>query len=165
MGIHTVRFNSDNIRAVPWAEVLVQSDLDSGGIIHHCGCAAGIEIIARCGIGNKETITKSVNEIAEKLVKLWDGSPSHKKGMEDIHMTRGFNAVYIYKSKRSGVYVALSVFQFLRDKEYYIKEDWDENKKFPNRFLSEYELANYWHTVLEGIPQKLKKLYPNKTFQ
>jgi len=169
MGIHTVRFNSDNTIAVPFAKVLVQSDLDSGGTgfpsLFHCGCNAGIEIIAKCVIGNKETITKSVNEIAEQLVKLWDVSLAHKKGMEDIDMVRGFNAVYIYKSPRfDDRYVALSVYQFLRDKDYYINLDWDENKHFPNRFLSEYELANYWNSVLERIPKTLKKLYSNKIY-
>ena len=31
--------------------------------------------------------------------------------------------------------VALSVFQFLRDKSHYINLNWDENEKVPNAFL------------------------------
>ena len=156
VGIHEVRFNPDNRRAVPWAEILVKTDLETGGIIYHCGCAAGIEIIVLSVIGNKDSITFSVAEIASNMVTAWELSPSHKEGMEDKYMTRGFNAVYVYKSPfYDGEYVALSVYQFLRDKEYYINLDWDENKKVPNRFLSEDELENYWHTVLERIPQKL----------
>ena len=166
VGIHEVRFNPDNMRAAPWAEILVKNDLETGGIIHHCNCAAGIEIIVLSVIGNKDSITFTVDEIASNMVKAWELSPSHKKGMEDKYMTRGYNAVYVYKSPYyDNNYVALSVYQFLRDKEYYVNLDWDENKKIPNRFLSEHELENYWHTVLDGIPQKLKKLYPNKILQ
>ena len=166
VGIHEVTFNPENSRAVPWAEILVKNDIETGGIIFHCGCAAGIEIIVLSVIGNKDSITFSVDEIASKMVTAWEFSPSHKEGMEDKYMTRGFNAVYVYKSPYyDNNYVALSVYQFLRDKEYYINLDWDENKKVPNRFLSEDALENYWHTVLEGIPQKLNKLYPNKVLQ
>ena len=64
--------------------------------------------------------------------------------------------MYVFKSKRwGGKYAVISVYQFIRDKEYYINLDWDENKKVPNRFLSEDELENYWHTVLERMPHKL----------
>ena len=46
------------------------------------------------------------------MVKAWELSPSHKRGMEDKYMTRGFNAVYVYKSPfYDGEYVALSVYQ------------------------------------------------------
>jgi len=153
LGIHIVEFNPDNIRAVPWAEVLVTRDLDSKTIIHHCGCAAGVEIIAFIVIGDKDKITMSVDEIAKRTVVLWDNSPSHKEGMEDTNMTRGFNAVYVFKSKRAdGKYVALSVYQFLRDKKYYIQKDWDENKKVPNMFLTEDQIQNYWQTILEKDP-------------
>lgn len=136
VGIHEVRFNPDNKRAVPWAEILVKNNLETGGIIYHCGCAAGIEIIVLSMIGNKDSITFTVDEIASNMVKAWELSPSHKKGMEDKYMTRGFNAVYVYKSPfYDGEYVALSVYQFLRDKEYYVNLDWDENEKVENRFL------------------------------
>ena len=95
----------------------------------------------------------SVDEIAKRTVVLWDNSPSHKEGMEDTNMTRGFNAVYVFKSKRAdGKYVALSVYQFLRDKKYYIQKDWDENKKAPNMFLTEDQIQNYWQTILEKDP-------------
>ena len=143
VGIHEVTFNPDNTRAVPWAEILVKNDIETGGIIYHCGCAAGIEIIVLSVIGNKDSITLSVDEIASDMVTAWELSPSHKEGMEDKYMTRGFNAVYVYKSPSyDNNYVALSVYQFLRDKEYYINLDWDENKRVPNRFLSEYELVD-----------------------
>jgi len=56
--------------------------------------------------------------------------------MESKYMKRGFNAVYVFKSNTfGGRYVALSVYQFLRDKDYYVNLDWDENEKVPNRFL------------------------------
>ena len=87
LGLHKVRFNPDNERAVPFGEKLVNEDLGS-------------------------------------------------LGMEDIHMTRGFNSVHIFKSTRyQGRYVALSVFQFLRDKSHYTNLNWDENKRVPNAFL------------------------------
>ena len=145
MGLHTVRFNPDNIRAVEWGEVLVKHDLSTDkyhcsccrGVLYHCNCAPGVEIIALRVIGDENEITMSVEETAKKLVKGWDGSPSHKKGMEDINMTRGFNSVYVFKSEfYNGKYVALSVYQFLKDKEYYIEKDWDENWKYGNRFLT-----------------------------
>ena len=136
MGVHILIFNPDNIRAIPWAETLVKQDLENGRNLHHCDCEAGIEIIARTVIGDKNTITKSVKEIASDIVLLWDVSLAHKKGMEDIEVTRGFNAVYIYKSVQfDGRYVALSVFQLLDNKEYYICHDWDENQPVPNKFL------------------------------
>ena len=136
MGVHILIFNPDNIRAIPWAETLVKQDLENGRNLHHCDCEAGIEIIARTVIGDKNTITKSVKEIASDIVLLWDVSLAHKKGMENIGMTRGFNAVYIYKSVQfDGRYVALSVFQLLDNKEYYISHDWDENQPVPNKFL------------------------------
>jgi len=136
LGLHKVRFNPDNERAVPFGEKLVLEDLEGGVGPYHCGCQGGIEIIALAVVGNTDTITMSVDEIAELMVWGWNLSPSHKKGMEDIHMTRGFNSVYIFKSTRKdGRYVALSVFQFLRDKSHYINLNWDENEKVPNAFL------------------------------
>jgi len=135
MGIHKVRFNLDNTRSVSWGEVLVKNAF-AGNLIYHCGCQAGVEIIAVKVIGDENEIKMSVEEIAEGLVQLWDNSPSHKKGMENKFMTRGFNSVYIFKNPRiDNQYVALSVFQFLRDKEYYIDLDWDENEKVPDSFL------------------------------
>ena len=120
VGLSTIIFNPDNRRAVPWGEVLVKNHL-SGNRIYHCGCQAGVEIIVLTVIGNENEITMSVEEIAKEMVWLWDNSPSHKKGMENKYMTRGFNSVYIFKSPTwDNQYVALSVFQFLRDKEYYI---------------------------------------------
>ena len=140
MGVHILIFNPDNIRDIPWAETLVKQDLENGRNLHHCDCEAGIEIIARTVIGDKNTITKSVKEIASDIVLLWDVSLAHKKGMENIGMTRGFNSVYIYKSPRfDGVYVAISVFQLLDNKEYYTDLDWDENEAVPNAFLEVYE--------------------------
>ncbi|MBT4478962.1 MAG: hypothetical protein HOC66_06095, partial [Flavobacteriales bacterium] len=99
-----------------------------------------VEIIARTVIGDKNTITKSVKEIASDIVLLWDVSLAHKKGMEDIEVTRGFNAVYIYKSVQfDGRHVALSVFQLIRDKDYYTDLYWDENEAVPEAFLEVYE--------------------------
>ena len=136
LGVHKVRFNPDNERAVPFGEKLVLEDLEGGVGPYHCGCQGGIEIIALAVVGNTDTITMSVDEIAELMVWGWNLSPSHKKGMEDKYMTRGFNSVYIFKSTRKdGRYVALSVFQFLRDKSHYINLNWDENEKVPNAFL------------------------------
>jgi hypothetical protein len=136
LGLHMVKFNSDNILASPWAETLTKHDLETGGKIYHCGCNPGIEIIAIKVIGDEDRVTMGVDVIAKKIVLAWDNSPSHKEGMEDINMKRGFNAVYVFKSKRyGGKYVALSVYQFIRDKEYYVNLDWDENKKVPNQFL------------------------------
>lgn len=136
LGIHKVRFNPDNKRAVPFGEKLIKEDLEYGGNLYHCGCAGGIEIIAWVVIGNTDTITMSVDRIAEVMVTSWNLSTSHKKGMEDKYMTRGFNSVHIFKSTRKGGrYVALSVFQFLRDKSHYINLNWDENEKVPNKFL------------------------------
>ena len=136
LGLHKVRFNPDNERAVPFGEKLVLEDLEGGVGPYHCGCQGGIEIIALAVVGNTDTITMSVDEIAELMVWGWNLSPSHKKGMEDKYMTRGFNSVYIFKSTRKdGRYVALSVFQFLRDKSHYINLNWDENEKVPNAFL------------------------------
>ena len=136
LGLHKVRFNPDNERAVPFGEKLVLEDLEGGVGPYHCGCQGGIEIIALAVVGNTDTITMSVDEIAELMVWGWNLSPSHKKGMEDKYMTRGFNSVYIFKSTRKdGRYVALSVFQFLRDKSYYTNLNWDENEKVPNAFL------------------------------
>ena len=136
LGLHKVRFNPDNERAVPFGEKLVNEDLEYGGGLYHCGCQGGIEIIASLVVGNTNTITMSVDEIAKRMVSAWNRSPSHKEGMEDTHMTRGFNSVHIFKSNRyQGRYVALSVFQFLRDKSHYINLDWDENEKVPNKFL------------------------------
>ena len=136
LGLHKVRFNPDNERAVPFGEKLVNEDLEYGGGLYHCWCQGGIEIIALVVIGNTDTITMSINEIAERMVLGWNSSPSHKEGMEDIHMTRGFNSVHIFKSTRyQGRYVALSVFQFLRDKSHYTNLNWDENKRVPNAFL------------------------------
>ena len=81
-----------------------------------------------------------MKEIASDIVLLWDVSLAHKKGMENIGMTRGFNAVYIYKSVQfDGRYVALSVFQLLDNKEYYTDLDWDENEAVPDAFLELYE--------------------------
>ena len=140
MGVHILRFNQDNIRAIPWAETLVKQDLENGRNLHHCGCQAGIEIISRTVIGDNNTITKSVEEIASDIVFSWDVSLAHKKGMENIGMTRGFNAVYIYKSVQfDGRYVALSVYQLLDDKDYYTDLDWDENEAVPDAFLEVYE--------------------------
>ena len=141
VGVHIVQFNPDNTRAVSWGEVLIQNDLD-GNLIYHCSCAAGIEIIALAVIGDDMKIHLSVEEIAKKMVWLWDNSPAHKKGMESKYMTRGFNSVYIFKSTRINKYVAVSVFQFLRDKEYYINLDWDENEKVPNIFLTDAHRTN-----------------------
>jgi len=136
LGLHMVKFNPDNILASPWAETLVKHDLETGGQIHHCGCNPGIEIIALHVIGDENRITMGIDEIAKKIVVAWDESPSHKEGMEDINMKRGFNAVYVFKSKRwGGKYAVISVYQFIRDKEYYVNLDWDENKKVPNQFL------------------------------
>lgn len=136
LGLHKVRFNPDNERAIPFGEKLVLEDLEGGVGPYHCGCQGGIEIIALAVVGNTDTITMSVDEIAELMVWGWNLSPSHKKGMEDKYMTRGFNSVYIFKSTRKdGRYVALSVFQFLRDKSHYINLNWDENEKVPNAFL------------------------------
>jgi hypothetical protein len=136
LGLHEVRFNPNNKRAVPFGETLTTEDLTYGGELYHCGCAGGIEIIALVVVGNTDTITMSIDEIAEVMVTSWDLSPSHKKGMEDKYMTRGFNSVHIFKSTRyQGRYVALSVFQFLRDESHYINLNWDENEKVPNRFL------------------------------
>ena len=124
LGLHKVTFK------------LVTEDLEFGGDLYHCWCQGGIEIIALVVIGNTDTITMSINEIAKRMVLGWNSSPSHKEGMEDKYMTRGFNSVYIFKSTRKdGRYVALSVFQFLRDKSHYINLDWDENEKVPNAFL------------------------------
>lgn len=115
---------SDKIEKMAWR---VETQLDGSG---------GIEIIALVVIGNTDTITMSINEIAKRMVLGWNSSPSHKEGMENKYMTRGFNSVYIFKSTRKdGRYVALSVFQFLRDKSHYINLDWDENKQVPNQFL------------------------------
>ena len=101
LGLHKVRFNPDNERAVPFGEKLVLEDLEGGVGPYHCGCQGGIEIIALAVVGNTDTITMSVDEIAKLMVWGWNLSPhSHKKGMEDIHMTRGFNSVYIFKSTR-----------------------------------------------------------------
>lgn len=139
IGVHSVRFNPDNTRAIPWGKILIQNDLD-GNLIYHCGCAGGIEIIALAIIGDENEVTMSVEEIAKRIVWLWDNSSSHKKGMESKYMTRGFNSVYIFKSPLAdNRYVAVSVFQFLRDKEYYINLDWDENEKVPNSFLAAYK--------------------------
>ena len=136
LNLNTVRFNADNTTAVPWGEILVKNDLESGKDIYHCYCEAGIEIIAILVIGDTDSITMSVPDIASQIVLAWEASPSHKEAMEDKYMTRGFNSVYIFKSKIfDGEYVALSVFQFLRDKEYYIKLDWEEDELVPNRFL------------------------------
>ena len=136
LGLHKVRFNVDNERAIPFGEKLVKEDLEYGGGLYHCGCAGGIEIIALVVVGNTDTITMSIDEIAEVMVTSWDLSPSHKKGMEDKYMTRGFNSVHIFKSTRKdGRYVALSVFQFLRNKSHYTNLNWDENEKVPNAFL------------------------------
>ena len=136
LGIHKVRFNPDNKRAVPFGEKLVKEDLEYGGGLYHCGCAGGVEIIAFLVVGNEDTVTMSSDEIAERMISAWNRSPSHKEGMEDTHMTRGFNSVHIFKSTRyQGMYVALSVFQFLRDKSHYINLNWDENEKVPNAFL------------------------------
>lgn len=136
LGIHKVRFNPDNKRAVPFGEKLVKEDLEYGGGLYHCGCAGGVEIIAFLVVGNVDTVTMSSDEIAERMISAWNRSPSHKEGMEDTHMTRGFNSVHIFKSTRyQGRYVALSVFQFLRDKSHYINLNWDENEKVPNAFL------------------------------
>ena len=134
LGIHKVRFNPDNKRAVPFGEKLVKEDLEYGGGLYHCG--GGVEIIAFLVVGNEDTVTMSSDEIAERMISAWNRSPSHKEGMEDTHMTRGFNSVHIFKSTRyQGRYVALSVFQFLRDKSHYINLNWDENEKVPNAFL------------------------------
>ena len=142
VGVHALKFNLDNTRAIPWGKILIQNDLD-GNLIYHCGCAAGIEIIALAVIGTENKIMMSVEEIAKRMVWLWDTSPSHKKGMESKYMTRGFNAVHIFKSPRvNNQYVAVSVFQFLRDKEYYTNLDWDENQKLPNMWLTEAQKAN-----------------------
>ena len=136
LGLHMVEFNYDNKRAIPWAETLIINDLESGGEIYHRGCAAGIEIIGIMAIGDEYEVLKSVDEIASTLVLAWNNSPSHKEGMESKYMKRGFNAVYVFKSNTfGGRYVALSVYQFLRDKDYYVNLDWDENEKVPNRFL------------------------------
>tara|TARA_R110000824_G_scaffold342164_1_gene528616 strand:- start:2398 stop:2949 length:552 start_codon:yes stop_codon:yes gene_type:complete len=142
VGVHIVKFNPDNTRAVSWGEVLIQNDLD-GNLIYHCGCAAGIEIIALTVVGDDMEVTMSVKEIAKQMVSLWDNSLSHKKGMESKYMTRGFNSVYIFKSPRvNNRYVAVSVFQFLRDKDYYTNLDWDENEKVPNVFLTDAHKTN-----------------------
>ena len=136
LGLHKVRFNPNNKRAVPFGETLVIEDLTYGGELYHCGCAGGVEIIALVVVGNTDTVTMSVDEIAEMMVVGWDNSPSHKKGMEDKYMTRGFNSVHIFKSTRKGGrYVALSVYQFLRNKSHYTNLNWDENEKVPNAFL------------------------------
>ena len=136
VGVHTLTFNKDNYRAIQWGEVLVNNDLSTGGNIYHCRCAAGSENIAKTNVGDENEITMSVDEIANKLFQLWLDSDSHREGMENINMTRGFNSVYVYKSNVSdGKYAAISVYQFLRDKEYYINLDWDEDEKVPNRVL------------------------------
>ena len=96
MGLHTVRFNPDNRRAIEWGEVLVKHDLSTDkyhcsccrGVLYHCNCAPGVEIIALRVIGDENEITMSVEETAKKLVKGWDGSPSHKKGMLKKDVTR-----------------------------------------------------------------------------
>jgi hypothetical protein len=136
LGIDRVKFNPDNKKAISWGELLVNHDLESGGVIYHCGCTPGVEIIAIQVIGDENVITKGVDEIASLVVLAWNNSPSHKKGMENINMKRGFNAVYVFKSERfNGRYVALSVYQFLRDKDYYTQLDWDENERVRNKFL------------------------------
>ena len=136
VGVHALAFNSDNYRAVQWGEVLVNNDLSTGGSIYHCGCSAGSENIAKTNVGDENEVIMSVDEIATKLLQLWIDSDSHRKGMENTNMTRGFNSVYVYKSNVSdGKYAAISVYQFLRDKEYYINLDWDEDEKVPNRVL------------------------------
>ena len=136
VGVHPLTFNVDNYRAIQWGEILVNNDLNTGGSIYHCGCAAGSENIAKTDVGDENEIMMSIDEIADKLLQLWINSESHRKGMENTNMTRGFNAVYVYQSNVSGgKYAVISVYQFLRDKEYYIELDWDENEKVPNRFL------------------------------
>tara|TARA_B100002019_G_scaffold283373_1_gene289712 strand:+ start:46 stop:582 length:537 start_codon:yes stop_codon:yes gene_type:complete len=136
LGLNKLKFNSDNKRAVPFGKKLVLEDLEFGGGLYHCECQGGIEVIALISVGDTDTIHMSVDEIAKRMVFVWNLSPSHKKGIEDKYMTRGFNSVYIFKSTRkNGKYVALSVFQLLRDKSHYINLDWDENEKVPNKFL------------------------------
>ena len=130
VGAPMVEFNTNNTIAVPWAETLVKHDLETGGVIYHCDCNPGIEVIAFIVIGDQNKVTLSSDEIAKIAVEAWDNSPSHKEGMENKNMKRGFNAVYVFKSNRAdGKYVALSVYQFIRDKEYYANLDWDENTR------------------------------------
>ena len=140
LGIPKVAFNSDNILAVPFGEKLVKENLasvDDEWIIYHCRCSAGSEIIAMRGLGNLDggAMYTSADKIAKFLVKGWNDSPAHKRGMENKDVTRGFNSVHIFKDKKLGSYVVLSVFQFLRDKSYYVNFNWSENEKYPRGYL------------------------------